>query len=181
MASEGPLSPDSGTNDAGYGSVAWTDPGNILASDGSKATAILSLGLTPSNYLVATDFDFAIPGGATIDGIVVEIERSCGMLESVADDRVRIVKGGTVGATDRSSADVWPDADAYKTDGSSSDLWGETWADTDINATTFGVALSAGSDGGVASVDHIRITVYYTAAAGTAAKQGQYRRRRAAA
>ena len=51
--------------------------------------------------------------------------------------------------------------------GTTSDLWGTTWTPADINASNFGVALSANSSGTgatrTASVDYIQITVTYTA------------------
>jgi hypothetical protein len=79
---------------------------------------------------------------------------------------VRIVKGGTVGSTERSAGAAWPTpVDAFDSFGSSSDLWGETWAASDINSAGFGAALSAsGAGGDQAYVDSCRITVHYTVA-----------------
>jgi hypothetical protein len=118
---------------------------------------------SPTHYLKATNFGFTIPGGSTIEGIVVEIEHKESGSTVAKDNRVRIVKGGTIGSTDKASASEWPTSDAYASYGRFDDLWGETWSSTDINATDFGVALSAiGLGAGTASVDHIRITVYYS-------------------
>jgi len=61
----------------------------------------------------------------------------------VYDDKVRIIKGGVVGSTDRASGSAWPGTLTYSTYGSSSDLWGETWTVADINSSSFGVAISA--------------------------------------
>jgi hypothetical protein len=95
-------------------------------------------------------------------GIVVEIERKASGASVAQDNRVRIVKGGTIGTTDKASGSAWPTIDAYASYGADDDLWGETWTDSDINDSGFGVALSAiGLGNGQASVDHIRITVYY--------------------
>lgn len=163
MASSGPLSPGTLADDSGVGTQTWNNTGNAGASDDSYADVSLLFGQT-SHYLKATNFGFAIPSGATIDGIVVAIEKSATVGSSVVDSQVRIVKGGTIGATDKASGTNWPTTDAYSTYGSSSDLWGETWTHTDINASTFGAALSAAwvANTPTANVDHIRITVHYT-------------------
>ena len=70
---QGPNSPASVANDASFGTVAWTLPGNAAVSDNMYA-AVTPLG-NPSQYLRASGFGFAIPAGAVIDGIVVDVER----------------------------------------------------------------------------------------------------------
>jgi hypothetical protein len=94
---------------------------------------------------------------------VVEIERKESGAGAASDSRVRIVKGGTIGSTDKASGSEWPTTDTYATYGADDDLWGETWTVSDINSSGFGVAISARglASGGTASIDHIRITVYY--------------------
>lgn len=94
---------------------------------------------------------------------MVEIERKGSSSPGIADNRVRIVKGGSIGTTNKTGG-AWPTSDAYATYGADDDLWGETWTPADINASNFGVAISAIGEFAfptVASVDHIRITVYY--------------------
>jgi hypothetical protein len=71
-AQTGPNSPASGTNDASTGTIAWTNPGNILSANSVYAT-VASAGNT--NYLVAKNFGFAIGGPANIDGIQLEIKK----------------------------------------------------------------------------------------------------------
>ncbi len=163
----GPNSPSTIVNNTSIGNVSWISPGNAVSSNDVRATAGIVSG-DPSNYLLATAFGFSIPAGATIDGIIVEWEKrniDVG-INDIADNAIRIVKGGTIGTTDKSSLDNWTVADAYKSYGSSSDLWGLSWTVAEINATGFGAALSAQSLGALtadAEVDHVRITVYYTA------------------
>lgn len=165
----GPNSPGTIVNDTGIGSRAWSNLSNAAASDDSRADVPVILG-EDSNYLKATNFGFTVGAGETIDGIVIEVERQAGATNVVKDLAMRAVKGGTIGSTDRSNSAYWPDGvDAYQSYGSSSDLWGETWADTDIEATTFGMALAVQETGGTnrsARVDHVRITVYTSAAGG---------------
>lgn len=173
-ATQGPRNPTTGADDASFGTVAWTNPGNILASDDVQASALCSS--CQSHYLKATGFGFTIPGGATISGITVEIEKANGGVGGPTNDtRVRIVKGGAIGATDKSEGPNWPTNDAYSTYGSGSDLWGETWTSTDINSATFGVVIAhiIGLVGPpTPTVDHIRITVTYSGGGGAGGGMG---------
>ena len=168
MASEGWNSPSTIVDDGSYGTLTWSNPGNAGASDNSDASVAFS-GSGISHYLKATNFGFSIPSDSTIDGIVVEIERAASTTNRISDSRVRIVKGGTIGSTDKAATSTYyPTSDAYASYGGNSDLWGETWSYTDINATNFGVVLSCGNIVGTQTgyVDHIRITVYYTEGGG---------------
>ncbi len=177
ITSSGPNSPGTVTDVDLFGAPAWSNPSNATSSNDSYATITLGDGGI-SDFLQATNFGFAIPSGATISGIKAEVERSKSGIGECHDLVVRIVKGGVIGSTDRALADSWPTSDAYASYGGSSDLWGETWTRTDINASNFGFAIAAY----VASlpprtppptlrIDHIRMTVYYTTA-GTPAAYG---------
>lgn len=179
MASEGPRSPGASANDASIGSTAWTNIGSIFLEDGNTAAAIAS-STAASNYLKATTFGFSIPSGATIDGIVVEIKKQSVSSLWTKDNAVRIIKGGTIGSTDKSLVGDWPSSLTWATHGSSSDLWGESWSHSDINATDFGVAISGiennGSNFIYGQIDLIRITVYYTAGGGSSGAAMHYYR-----
>lgn len=144
--------------------MAWSNPTNAGASDNSYARAVIGVAVTPSEYLLCTNFGFAIPSGATIDGITVTVEHSSSQANRVNDSAVRIVKGGTIGSTDKGSATNWPTSDA-------SVNYGErlAWAYSDINASNFGMAISAASIGSgtrTARIDLVTITVTYTEGAG---------------
>lgn len=169
MASQGPLGPSSGTEaDNPSGTTSWSNPGNITNSDDTYATVALTS--TISEYLEGSNFGFSIPAGATIDGIVVEweVSKTSG---SAFVNNIRIVKGGTVGSTDRNDSASIPSTDAFLSYGSSSDLWGETWTYMDINNSGFGAVFACFNVIGTANVrvDYVRITVYYTAGGGGAA------------
>lgn len=170
MASEGPNSPDTAVDDATIGTVAWNNPGNVLASDDSRAAVTLSLNAI-SHYLKVTDFDFAIPAGSAINGIVVEVERQSNATTGTRDEQVRLVQGGTVGGNNKAdTVTVWPlNTDTIATYGGAADLWGLTWTPADINATDFGAVVAAKNydvPNRTARVDHIRITVYYAVGGG---------------
>ena len=103
--------------------------------------------------------------------ILVDVEKTNGgAAESSIDGVARIVKGGTIGATNRTGTPSdWPatDADVYSTYGSPSDLWGETWEESDIENSGFGFAISGNAQGAPNgfNIDHIQIKVLYTTAA----------------
>ncbi|GAB5523418.1 MAG: hypothetical protein Roseis2KO_12900 [Roseivirga sp.] len=166
QSTEGPLSGSSSSNVSLTGSSAsWSNTSNALASDNSYASSSLSTNGDFTDYLLITDFGFNISTSNTIVGIEVEIER---FGDKVKDNQVRIVKGGSIGTTDQSSTANWPNTDtnSYRLYGADNDLWGETWVPADINASDFGIAISArrvGGGGGAAmpNIDHIRITVYF--------------------
>jgi hypothetical protein len=170
-----PPSPDAQTqkspgtleNKTGVGSVAWSNPSRAASSNNEWATAALGLGAT-TNYLLAKNFGFAIPESATITGVVVEIEKKVSPELFVDDEAVYLVAVGEPGAGEnRKEPGFWPESDTYSTYGSSSDDWGfgEFLTPANINESGFGAAIAArnfGPSTGTASVDHIRITVYYT-------------------
>jgi hypothetical protein len=169
--------PTLSSNDAGVGTASWIATNNVFLWDNNRAT--VSLGKNEiSNYLVATGFDFSgIPDGAVILGITVDIDRSEGDAHSnggIKDSEVRIVQGGVI-STIQNKADTatwWPASasEGYATYGSTSDLWGLSWTLAQVKASNFGVAISAldakvtkGGGAEVAQIDHIMITVEYSA------------------
>lgn len=173
MSSSGPNSGGTfGTITVGF--YPWYNVSNAGAPDNVYAVMPYSSGgpLTESYQLKATNFGFAIPSGATIDGIVVEIEKKCSNAAySSKDKTVSLVKGGSVSGSNKASASVWPTSDTYSTYGGATDLWGLTWTDANINSSDFGVVLSVqcnatGKSSVTHYVDHIRITVYYTEGGG---------------
>lgn len=171
MTTSGPNSAGTGANDASVGTKAWTTTSSITTSNNSYATIGSSMTTNQTTqYLKCTNFSFAVPVGATVNGITVEAELAeQDSYGGTRDLAVRIVKGGTIGSTDKSRVLVdWPspDINTYVVYGSSSDLWGETWTYSDINDSTFGFAIRAQYSGAKTSkprVDHVRITVTYTA------------------
>ena len=175
MAASGPNSGSTFASDSSVGTKSWTGPSNAASSNNSYASVSGFPTLSSlSYYLKCTNFGFSIPSGATIDGIVVEIERKGTNFGSQKcyDDILKLIKGGAyVGSNKADTSTAWPSSDAYATYGGASDLWGTTWTDSDINSANFGVGLSTrmtcdGKNGVASNVDHVRITVYYTTGGG---------------
>ena len=164
----GPNNPASGANNTTLGTVAWSNPGNIVAADSAFATVVLSPSQI-SNYLVASGMNFAIPPQSIINGIQVSVLRKEGtsLYGGIKDRSIKIVKNGAITGTEHSTGALWPTTAASVTYGSSTDLWGTTWTPADINAAGFGAAIavteiSSRGASETAYVDLITITVYYT-------------------
>ena len=169
-ASQGPIISGTGADNAGVGTIAWTGFGNITANDGSNATDAITSAAT-GHYLFATNFGFTIPTGSTITGIQADVEElaTTASKNTINDNSIKIIQAGAVAGTDQSAGAAWPTTATLKTYGSSSNLWGLSWTSAQINASNFGVAISAknvksgnGSSTLTASVDYVQITVTYT-------------------
>ena len=178
MSDTGWISPGTMADDDTVGTVAWNNPDNAKASDDSYATT------TPpgqgtklyTHYLKATNFSFSIPSGATIDGILVELEVvDDSFYNSAFESKTYIVKAdGSYGTTNKATTDqLLPTTEAYISFGASDELWGETWTSANINDSDFGVGISVvySDDENTADIkaDHIRIKVYYTESGVTSA------------
>jgi hypothetical protein len=174
QTSEGPLNPSAGANTScpfAYSSaVDYMPAANVTASDDQYATAShCDCCDQNTRCLESTSFGFSIPLTATINGIVVEVEKHASANSMVQDNGVRIIKNGSTAGNDHLLATPWPAADAWSTYGSPTDPWGVAWMPADINASNFGVAIASisytcnGNGGAMISyIDNIRITVYYT-------------------
>lgn len=173
MATAGPNAPGTMASDSAVGFHVWGTPNNAKVSDNTYAT-IFASSTGDSQYLKATNFGFAIPSGATINGVSVAVERdrNVSLGNSIAEKSIKLVKGGTVSGNDKSTGAAWPNTEATITYGGAADLWGLTLTDTDINASTFGVVVQAAftviAPKGIcdAYVDLITITIDYTTGGG---------------
>ena len=165
----GPLAGASATNDSSSGTVAWSSPGNATALDGVFATVTCNGGQT-SEWLKVMDYGFAIPSNATILGVQVTNYFKTVNLGSgwSSVDTLRLVKAGTIqsgAATTSGSGGVYSGNELYGQVGSSSDLWGGTWGPSDINNSSFGVAIQtvvSGSGTAELEIDYLSIQVWYT-------------------
>lgn len=172
MPSTGAKLPTVGSTDSSVGLAAWANATRITADDGNSASAAsITLG-TSTVLLVGTDFDFAIPAGATINGIEVVIDRgSTG--DRCRDVLISLYLGGVVvGDNKADAATQWPASLAEKTYGGAADAWGAGLTAEDVNDAGFGVAVQCEknvSGVGGASVDYLSVTVHYTEASETCA------------
>lgn len=189
MTTAGPNPPGTMADATGAGgSVSWGAVDNAKTSNDAFTYASAS-GTTTSHELRATNFSFAVPDGATINGVTVAIERrqAIGNGNTVKDSVIKLMKAGAVtGSSKADTATTWPNTDTVKSYGGISDVWGATLSVEDVNASTFGVSLivalnvSDDFEACVARVDFISITVTYTEGGGASAVpviMRQYRQR----
>lgn len=165
MADTGWTFVGTGASDSSFGTTAWSVPGNVTADDGSEAVAAFG---GNTEYLKGTNLGLAIPSGDVIDGIEVRWERRIIVgVGPITTIRVRLVdETGTIGTTDRSSGDSWPNVVALQTEGSSTDLWGDTWSETDVEDVDFGFVVAASMPvGEAAAVDYMQMKVHHSPAA----------------
>lgn len=182
MASQGPLYPGTAATLANAGTSenaeAWQTVGNIVSDNGSETSITAATFDSPdiSQLIVASNFGFTIPLGATIDGIIVEVERRDQAIGSASDNRVQLATGTTfatlVGDNKAATTTDWPTAVGVATYGTSTDKWNAGLTASMINSSTFAVMLSVQADSANTDVfvDYIRVTVHYTAASGYAAE-----------
>lgn len=164
-----PTSETGNTNTVGGGSVAWTNPGNIGASDGVFATATTGTSATTDD-LVGTGFAFSITSTDTINGIQLEVNYKSAIASHNNEANVRLLKAGTAAGTDKSTGAVLPTSSATVSYGGVSDLWGTTWTPSDINNANFGAVttyVGSASGGATISIDFFRITVTSTSGSQT--------------
>lgn len=166
MASVGPQDGTVAADDSAVGVTAWTSTSNALtAGAGVASNTVTSATNVQSHYLKITGFDFsAIPSGATIDGILVEVRRvEAGVYGVVVDTIVKLLVAGVVSGNNKASVAEWVSS-IYVSYGGATDKWGLTLTDTDIKDPNFGMVISALVQGmpGIAQIDHVRITVSYT-------------------
>ena len=163
---QGPLSPTNTNNNTSIGTLEWLNTDNVKISDNNYSTVSFNNtdGTTlTSNYLVSSNFGFSIPTEAIINGIKIEIEANISSDYWVLD-YIRIIKNDIIGSNNKTSPTI-SISDSYVSIGGEYDLWGETWTASDINNTSFGVAVATFLDSigyYTVSIDNIRITVYYS-------------------
>ena len=161
---------------AGAGGSAWQNPNNVgtINNYASVDAVVSALGIitTTTDYLTVTNLGLTIPSTNTICGVVVTINRRNFSLvtlgsSAATDNSILLVKGGSRVGTDHAATAVsWPTTAATASYGASNDLWGTTLTPTDVNASDFGVAISAKlvarflGLGFTAQIDEVTVTVY---------------------
>lgn len=160
MAAYGPNNPGTAATVAA-GGVAWTTPNNALVSDGAFATDTGNASSTGDN-LQLTNYGFAVPSSAVITGVLVQIQEQSSNTNT-KNSTVQLIKGGVAGGTNLGSATAIPSTLQYVSFGGSTNLWGNTLAPSDVNASNFGVQLQVNPIAATtwqASIDVIIITIF---------------------
>lgn len=146
------------------GGGAWSAISKSHLEDGTGATVVLVADGT-SQTLLVYDFSFAVPGGASIRGVQVQV-RARGVAsdpEDIRDEELRLAPGGVPGGQDLASA-RYAVTFVTRDYGGPTNLWSLALTPAIVNSSTFGVAFRTGNHGvsaGTAEVDAIRVTVFY--------------------
>lgn len=168
----GPYYPAYVTGNAATG-IDWTDPEKAQGTEsGDYASCYFFTEGANSAPLRASDFGMAIPSGATIHGILVEVLRSAdtndfkdwagsgygARLMLDAEDN-----GTHIGDDLGDGVAPWPDNFEWKVYGGETELWGTTGLTAEnLNSSAFAFDTSAVSDnsGGTVMVQAVRMTVW---------------------
>lgn len=164
------------TDEGSTGVYSFVNPDQAKDADNKGATAsslaILLSGTT--HYLKITGFNFSIPSYASICGVAVSIRRRANGLvfllsAGVRDNEIKVIKNGAITGDDRANkTDNWPGSLQSANYGGSADNWGTTLSPADVNASNFGIAISAKLTALAAAlpsaeIDDVKMTVYYYA------------------
>lgn len=168
---------NAGSQVSGGGSYqSWANASNATgAPDAAFATVAPSFPGSPSDFLVLTNFGFAIPAGQAIVGVLVEIDHKADADVSPIYDFVSITTDtGVTLSVDQPNGNgfSWPTVLGFDPYGSGATTWSIVGGLTaaQVNAVAFGVciqtnlhAIAGGSTSGItAYIDAVRITITYT-------------------
>src|SRR3990172_3950182 len=169
MADTGFVFPGTGTDNSSVGTIVWSNPQFVDADEGFSAQESM-LDPSTSHYIRASNFNFSsIPAGSIIVGIEIQIERQIGAA-TCNDSSVRIFDAsGNPAGTNKSAGLAWS-VGSFRVDsfGGATDLWGLTPSLTDVQDVDWGVGVSCvqSDTAATASVDYIKMKIYYNAPAG---------------
>ena len=163
-----------GANAGVGGTASWVNPNSVNSTYTSvdALLSVLSIVTTTTDYLNVTNLGLSVPSSNTICGVEVTVSRRNFALltlgsSTVKDRSILLIKNGVRLGTDHAATSTsWPTTTAAASYGSSGDLWGTTLTPADVNASNFGVAISAKlvaqilSVAFTAEIDEVKVTVY---------------------
>lgn len=152
---------------AGGGGPAWTNPGNAGVVDATYATATITAVDGETATLRVTNFGFALPGGATIDGIIFHITWRASVAGIMEDSLLQLVGTGVTGAGNYGGTSLLADTDTTAVFGSAISILCDPLTGADVNDASFGIDIRIGPNpaGGAANIfiDGVRLFIYYSA------------------
>jgi len=145
--------------------IAWSNSNNITADDGSVASVTLSSS-QQTNPLIASGFNFDISPLATIDGLVISMERYASLSNSIRDlvSRLSAYNGSILLSDSNAALTYWSTTNGVVTFGSPSNLWGRIGISVDIlNGLEFYFTCNNNNySSATGYVDYVKATVYYS-------------------
>ncbi len=137
----------------------WTSGIEGMLSDGFYATA----GSDNLRESYST-FDFAVPGGNTVTGIIVKLEASGSTAAGTLD--VLLSWDGGTSYTSTSSTATLTTSDAVYTLGGESSLWGQAWVPAHFSNANFIVRIVAHPSGNTLQLDALQVRPVHQASGG---------------
>lgn len=160
--------PGAVSQDNSIGTAVWSplSASSLEFNDDDKSAVTLAFGEI-SQYAVLTGFGLAVPGGATITGIGVDVTwRRTNANADIRDYSVRLVRAGLLEIHDKATATNLATSDTEWNYGP--DMWDAAWTPSDVNDPDFGVAIAvenfallAEGESGDAEIDRVVLSVYY--------------------
>ena len=145
------------TNVVSTGSFSGFTVANLDTDDGNRATS------SSTSYGVISDFDFNVPAGAQIDGIIVQVNGKTDKNNQTAYYDVSLSGNGGSGWTANKSDNFNSRNDATDTLGGVSDNWSWSWGASGFSNANFQLRIRWSSGDGPLEVDLIQVRVYYSA------------------
>jgi hypothetical protein len=169
-----------GPNSAGYASqppcgfcqqAPWTDVENVYASDSVFAVChladygtVFEDGAYFTVPMFVGQFGFNVPSTATINGLIIEIEKKAESNNTIMDSVVQLFYGSSMGSN-LALTEKWHKPKAYSIYGDTTSLWGASLTPAIVNDPNFGIhiiPLNTSPNFRYGYIDHVRATVFYT-------------------
>lgn len=150
------------------GNVAWTLLSDLVGPPFGAPGPTVTLGVgATSETLSAQNLGFSIPSGATITGVLMQLQTQSTNGGNIKDANVKLVKAGSPVGTSLGHSSFWNSSLNTIPYGGASNLWGTTWTPADINGAGFGGSIQVVNSGGAsdaAFVYSVQLQVFYTLA-----------------
>jgi hypothetical protein len=139
------------------GNTAWATPSNATNDNATTTDAAV-----PTDYLVCTNFGFAVPAGAVIVGVTCNVE--CHETGTGSSNyTAQLITDATptlIGASQTSGTVNGTTPTVYAV-GSASNLWSATLTPAAVNSSTFGVAVWSTDTTNTLLVDYVALIIEY--------------------
>jgi hypothetical protein len=143
----------------------WSEAANARCDDDeTRAYAAPLVKGEFTQALKISNFGFALPADARVEGIEVVIIRKGDVAGAIIDKSVKLMKGNAVVGSDLHARDLWDDNWTAAYYGDENEDWDQPWTVREINSPGFGVAVSAMSAGAIArpQIDEVLVTVHFS-------------------
>ena len=189
MATSGPKSGATFDQEM-YGGFAWLVLSNLASSNDAYATCAVTDGIESTNdtdrvLVTNLGFDADIGESDTILGVEFDVEAKASIASGANLLSGFLVVDGVISGNELNADGNLNTADQIIEFGSATELAGLSLTAAQVRSSGFGVAfygnLQPGNGAAVISVDHVTVTVHYTAAgggSGACIKLSSSRRRR---